>query len=447
MLDWDALQRALVELGFTLNTRELAGLLWLAVLVLGTLSISRKARSTAVRLLRAASAWKLLVVVMCFFAWIALWVWMASKTFLWTPSLTKDTLYWTTTAGIALMFGHEKAAKPGFFRRAVLAALGITAFMQYLLHLSSFPLGWELLLQPLIALTVCAATLSRTTRRTQTGVGFADVLLGLIWLTLLAYTVADLHSARSSINWADRALEFLLPVWLTVVALPYVCTLGLVANYELAFIHLNRAAKGNRAHWWSKLALVCELHLRARDVRSASAGGTYDVASGRSFSEARRAAASFRKSLRERDRAEREKQVHLVQYAGSQETDTDGRRLDRREFDATMRALRWLAACHMGWYRRENRYRDDLLMNILDGDFTQQGLPRESGIAMRVSKDGQSWYAWRRIITGWCFAVGASGPPPNQWKYDGPELPSGFPGEAPAWGETPFTFDANRNWD
>jgi hypothetical protein len=182
-------------------------------------------------------------------------------------------------------------------------------------------------------------------------------------------------------------------------------------------------------------------------VHAAACGGTYEIANATSFSEARQSAANFQELLREKNRMERERQKRLVRYVGSQETDANGRQLDRREFEETMRALRWLASCQMGWYRRENRYREDLLMNILGNDFTRQGLPRESGIMMRVSEDGQSWYAWRCTVTGWCFAIGASGPPPNQWTYDGLEPPSGFPGEDPAWGDTPFSLGISPNWD
>ena len=66
---------------------------------------------------------------------------------------------------------------------------------------------------------------------------------------------------------------------------------------------------------------------------------------------------------------------------------------------------------------------------MIGDDFTRQGLPKESGIALRVSKDGQAWYAWRRTVTGWCFAIEAIGQTPNQWEYDGPEPPQGFPGK------------------
>src|SRR5690606_9211820 len=126
-----------------------------------------------------------------------------------------------------------------------------------------------------------------------------------------------------------------------------------------------------------------------------------------------------------------EEQERMRRYAGSQETDEEGRRLDRREFAATIEALRLLETCQMGWYRNHGgHYRNDLL-GMLGNDLTRQGLPREHGISVLVSDDGQTWYAWRRTVTGWCFAIGASGPPPSQWEQDGPEPPHGFPGQDP----------------
>ncbi len=53
---------------------------------------------------------------------------------------------------------------------------------------------------------------------------------------------------------------------------------------------------------------------------------------------------------------------------------------------------------------------------------------------------------WRRTVGGWVFAIGAGGPPPDQWEYDGPEPPTGFPGEDPGWGTSPHRQEANVNW-
>ena len=102
----------------------------------------------------------------------------------------------------------------------------------------------------------------------------------------------------------------------------------------------------------------------------------------------------------------------------------------------------------MGHYRKRNRYDPELLALLGDG-FARHGLANEHGIEMKVSEDGQAWFAYRRTVTGWCFAIGAAGPPPDQWEYDGQNPPRGFPGTDPIWGERPFeeTVNSNWNWD
>jgi hypothetical protein len=160
--------------------------------------------------------------------------------------------------------------------------------------------------------------------------------------------------------------------------------------------------------------------------------------------------AQFQRERRDEERAAIEEQERLRRYAGSDETDGEGRRLDRGEFKETMRALRWLATCEEGWYHNEDhggpQYRADLLEALGNDFFSGYGLPPDPGITIEVSNDGQAWYAWRRTVTGWCFAIGAAGPPPDQWEYDGPEPPHGFPGRDRRWGERPFSDGVNPNW-
>ena len=124
-------------------------------------------------------------------------------------------------------------------------------------------------------------------------------------------------------------------------------------------------------------------------------------------------------------------------------TDEERRQLDRREFAETISALEWVAACQSGWYQNRSggRYPKDLVEKL--GDMFGRGLPPDHGIKLKVRKEGQAWLAWRRTITGWCFAVGGVGPPPNQWFYDGSDPPRGFP-RSRDWGERPF--EQGPNW-
>ncbi|MCA0146662.1 hypothetical protein [Blastococcus sp. LR1] len=123
-----------------------------------------------------------------------------------------------------------------------------------------------------------------------------------------------------------------------------------------------------------------------------------------------------------------------AKWAGSDEVDEQGRRRDRREFVATKLALKSLWLSQTMSHRRYGHYRSDILP-LVQQQFIKDGLPAEHGIEMDVGSDGQSWWAWRRTVSGWCLGIGAVGAPPSEWFYDGPLPPERGPDEEPAaWG-------------
>ena len=129
--------------------------------------------------------------------------------------------------------------------------------------------------------------------------------------------------------------------------------------------------------------------------------------------------------------------------AGRPGEDAEGQRYDRREFAATCSALRFLHSCHAGHYRHNDRYKPELL-GLLSPSLGRDGLPDDHGIECHVSADGQSWYAFRETVTGWWFGIGARDGPPDEWMYDGPNAPTGFPNEA-EWDRF-GVGDHSRNW-
>jgi hypothetical protein len=127
-------------------------------------------------------------------------------------------------------------------------------------------------------------------------------------------------------------------------------------------------------------------------------------------------------------------------HSGKDGTDAEGGRLGRREFEETQDALRYLHTCHGGWWRKQERYHSDLLA-IIGGPDGMYGLERSNGYNEWASPDGESWYACRRTISGWILGIGSNAPPPDEWKYDGPDPPTGPPGVDPRWRHDPIGLE------
>lgn len=431
------------------NNREWATLIWTALVVLAFLS-RPSLRRQAADVIRAAK--KLSLVFGIFLAYIAIELWIGYRWSLWDADLATDVVLWLMVSATALFAGFTKAAKvPHFFRNRILALIGVVEVLQFVTGLYVFSLPVELLVVPIVtALSILTVVAGSDSEHSQVK-RLVQRLLVIAGFCLLGSSIIRFVSNWDELDWPGLAQKFALPLWLTIGLLPMIYLLALYSAYELAFIRLDYFGKGDsNSSRRRKLALVLGLRGQLRRAHRFTGPWCVRLAQANGFVEARQTVRDFLAAEAEELRIAEEEAARLKRYAGSDERDDDGRRLDRREFQETMDALRWLATCQMGWYDNQDRpdglgYRSDLFV-VLDDDFTHQGLPKPSGIEVHVSEDRQRWYAWRWTITGWCFAIGAAGPPPDQWEYDGPVPPSGYPGEAPEWGSHPYAGGANHNW-
>lgn len=429
------------------NNREWALLFWVLVLIAWAM-YRKDMRSSLRQVLQTAATLKILIPLTGLLAWTAGLALAGSRIGLWEPSLTSGTVLWWLTTGVVLLFNLNKVTtEQNYFRRKALATLEFGVLVQAYSELFVLSLAAEVVLQPLFAFLGALSVVAAQRNEHKPVKRIVDAIIVIGSVLILAFVTNRLIEEWASIEKGGLLAQLGLPIWLTIGVLPFIYLVGTYAAYEMAFTRIDLRSEGTwRDRMRSRLILLLSFHVKARELGRFSGPWQFRLAEAGSFSEAREVVREFHRAERERLHEAQEAERRLERYAGHPGVDEDGRRLDRREFEETTSALRWLATCQMGWHRNHGgRYREELLQ-VLDDDFTRQGLPKPSGIVMEVSEAGDSWFAWRRTISGWVFAVGAAGPPPNQWEYDGPEPPPGFPGADPSWGSSPFSVDANRNW-
>lgn len=426
------------------DNRELATLFWLGVLLCWVLSKS-ELRSGLSGVFRSLFQSFICLSLIAMAAYMALEVWAGARLGVWNSDLLNPTLLWAVLSGGVMFFESNKAARdPRFFRTVLAETVAIGVFVEFFMNMFVMSLLAELIVQPVIAAIAILRGVAGNKPENRQVRKFLDALLALTGFAFFAYTAWHTYTNWATLDAREMALEFLLPVWLTAGLLPYIYVLSLVITYDSALRGINWAAKDGRPRWRAWLALAAGLHFRHRDVSAFNWNRARQLVEAPSLSEARADVRDFRRERRAALQAIADEEERERRYAGSNETDEAGRRHDRREFDATIDALSFLETCQNNWHRnRGGRYRDDLLTMI--GDHFR-GLPEESGIELKVSGDGQSWYVWRRTITGWWFAIGAAGPPPDRWEFDGADPPQDFPGRDAVWGDRPFAADRNRNW-
>jgi hypothetical protein len=427
-----------------LSNRELASIVWLVVGLPALLMWKPALRPTFRAVVSLFLSPNVLAPLLLFAAWVVGLVWVGAQAGLWDRTMVKDTLLWAVS-GFSLFVALDKAAEePHFFRNRLAQAFGLTAGLEFYLNFSTLDLSWELALQPTILLLGLVPIVSARDPSLQTVGRFANGALALIVIVLLVNTTGYLTSNATTIDVPATVRDVVLPGWLTLFAFPAVYLLGLYSSYGRAFGYMRTGGQDNQVPWRIKLALVSEFHFRLRALHAFVKRWPPELAAATSFRGARLAISGQQAELRAEEAAAKKAADDLIRYAGVKGTDDGGRQLDQREFAETAEALEWLHTLEFSWYRKHDaRYSDDVLSQFTSA-FDRHGLPENHGIMMRVSRSGQSWFAWRRTPSGWCFAIGAAGPPPTEWYFDGPEPPRGYPGSDQSWGDS--QFEPGINW-
>ena len=313
---------------------------------------------------------------------------------------------------------------------------------EFIANLESFALWVEVPAQGLAFLALLITAVDADVR-SEVPTKIARTYLALLGLAALGWGVWHLADRWSELDHHLLVWEFLLPIWLTPTALLLVYAYAVVAAYETTFVRM-RIAERDKSLWRQRLALVLRGGVWLPSLRLIRGDGANRIARTAGFREAWREFGLIGHDRRAEAEAEAAAERRLVENAGRVGVDEFGRQLDEREHAETRAALHLLAASQMGHYRNGGQnYRTDLVP-ILQPSFSRDGLPEPSGIATYVSSDGQSWYAERQTITGHWFAIGAAGPPSDQWLFDGPDKPAGFPKDVEwdHWGGG----DHSENW-
>lgn len=429
-----------------LDTREQATVLWLAVVVGVCVAMPAVRRGLADVFRAFFGSWKLVVVFVAFFGWLALACYLGSLVGVWNAGLIPDTVAWVLVSGLGLLLSsHEIAKKEHFFHSAVLSTLGLSAFMQFVLNLHTFDLAIELVLLPTVTILVALEVVARADPEHRPVRLLCSTLLAIIGLWVLVATVRGLAGAWRGLDPRQAGLELAFSVWFPLIALPFVYIAALLMAYEKVLTHRFFRDDRTTPPLKVRLAIIAGLRgdLRAVEELPRHHAEYRTLVRSSTFAEAHTNVRRYMAVRSERHRAAEEARAQLVTYAGVKGRDPDGRVLDQREITETRHALRWLQTCHLGHYNNRGKYRTDLLTVVLRDAFTGQGLPAEHGVTMHVREDGQAWYAWRRTPSGQVLGIGMSDGRNNEWLYDTEEPPTGFPGTDPSWGSIPFATPPN----
>jgi hypothetical protein len=256
----------------SLNNRELALVVWTGIILLWALS-RQDLRGPLFGVIRAVLNPVILVPLLSFGLYIAGWVCLADRVDLWQSELINETIFWFLVSGLVL-FGRfsQVYEQEDYFHRAARRALRWGILAEVLINLVVMPFWGEFLFLPFLTFLVLMQVVAQHRDDLGQVEKFLDGALSVIGLGLFGFVALSVVFNPSQFDPAYYLRLLALPIWLSIVSLPFIYLLGLYAAYDKHFRWLRFIAPDEAVAWRARRALVRGFHLRARRL------GTFDRA-------------------------------------------------------------------------------------------------------------------------------------------------------------------------
>lgn len=233
---------------------------------------------------------------------VGLWVWtsgivaLSARAHLWTGDLVKDTIVWAIGPALVLTYRLPQASSdPRFFRRTVLETAKISVFVEFYVNLHVFGFVQELILIPVVTVVAILAQFAGTDQKYHQVKQVFNFILAVIGIALLVYVTGSLVANWHQEDPLHDIRDVVLPMWLTLGAVPYIYGVGLLFNYQGAFLRLDLASKDPTAARRAKAALLIELNVRSHRVGAFGGPWITRLAEAPSLAAARGVAREFRR--------------------------------------------------------------------------------------------------------------------------------------------------------
>ncbi|HSS32056.1 MAG TPA: hypothetical protein VLL27_02100 [Solirubrobacterales bacterium] len=250
----------------SLNGREEALLAWAAIALFWMLS-RRDLRSAMWGVLKAAAKPAIVGSLLALAAWVAGCAWLAEQAGIWETSLVNETVWWFLATGLVIWFSVTRVAdEDHVVRKTVARVVTIGLLAEIFINLVVLPFWAEFFLLPLITIVLTLGWFAEGKPEFAPAKKLCEWISSIIGLALFAYVVISLVTNPSQVDLDYLARLVALPIWLTLVTLPFLFVFGLFVAYDKAFRMISFWSEDKKAARRSKLLLFRRLGVRPRRV-------------------------------------------------------------------------------------------------------------------------------------------------------------------------------------
>lgn len=239
-----------------LNNREFAVLIWICALFVFSMlhsNIRVSLISVARTLIQPAIIRTLVLVAI----WISISIAGLRYIEIWQWGNFKTTIIWTITFALVATFDVIQTNEhKTFFKQTLKDTISAAAIVTFISESYSFGLFLELLLFPLAIIVALIKGVADRSMKHQLASTLSNWVLILIGV---AYFGNGLYLAiQNATDYATRQnfIEFILPITLTLLFLPFLYLIHIYSVYESIFIRINYALKDKKLRRYAKFQAI-----------------------------------------------------------------------------------------------------------------------------------------------------------------------------------------------
>lgn len=225
------------------NTREIAYLIW-GTLLLIVLFFSGKNRSSLIDLGKAFFCKQFIYVYVLTLSYLFICVWALYQVKIWDTSLVKDTVMWFLFVALPLMYNAAKINSfQKFIKQVVRPLVAFSVIFEYIFGLYTFDWWIELLMVPVaVFIGGMLAFSERKPEHRQVHKLMNGLFISIGLISLVAVVIHLFHHYTDYLNRLT-AMQFIMPLCLSLMFVPFLYGIAMFTHYETAFVALKRQFK------------------------------------------------------------------------------------------------------------------------------------------------------------------------------------------------------------
>ncbi len=225
-----------------LNTREIASIVWMIICFVVIVFYSLKnlhLRSSLIAIIKSFFHIKIITSILFITSYLTPILWLLYQLQIWDFSQLKNTFFWYITFAIGTLFNINtiKENSQNFFIGTIKSSINLSIFLQFIINFHTFNLLIELIIIfPIITILTVFSTVAQHNPEHLKVKKLCDSILIIIFFIFFTHFLIQIFRDPSKFANYQTLQDFLTPIFLTILYLPFLWFFLLYINYEEIFV-------------------------------------------------------------------------------------------------------------------------------------------------------------------------------------------------------------------